>query len=42
MAKQDRDQHVPDSAQKDPDEWVTGDESMTRPQAPYHLTLCRD
>jgi hypothetical protein len=42
MAKQDRDQHVPDSAQKDPDEWVTGDESMTGAQASYLKTLAQE
>ncbi len=29
----------PDDARKDPDEWVTGDESMTGPQASYLRTL---
>src|SRR5437762_8027024 len=27
---------------KDPDEWVTGDESMTGPQASYLKTLCQE
>ena len=40
MANQDRDQ--PDSAQKDPDEWVTGDESMTGAQASYLKTLAQE
>jgi hypothetical protein len=35
---------VPDSetAAKDPDEWVTGGESMTGPQASYLKTLCQE
>src|SRR5689334_2365045 len=28
------------NARKDPDAWVTGDESMTGAQAPYLKTLC--
>ena len=39
MANQDRDQHTPDNTQKDPDEWVTGDETMTGAQASYLKTL---
>jgi len=31
-----------DTAQKDPDEWVTGDESMTGPQASYLRTLANE
>ena len=31
-----------DSARKDPDEWVTGDEPMTGAQASYLATLARD
>ena len=42
MAKQDRDQPTPESAQKNPDEWVTGDESMTGPQASYLKTLAQE
>jgi hypothetical protein len=42
MANQDRDQHVPDNTQKDPDEWVTGDESMTGAQASYLKTLAQE
>ena len=30
------------SARKDPDEWVTGDESMTGPQASYLRTLAQE
>jgi hypothetical protein len=29
-------------AEKDPDEWVTGDEPMTGPQASYLATLAHD
>jgi len=29
-------------AEKDPDEWVTGDEEMTGPQASYLKTLARE
>ena len=31
---------VPNNLQKDPEEWVTGDESMTAAQASYLKTLC--
>jgi hypothetical protein len=30
------------NAAKDPDDWVTGDESMTGPQASYLETLTRE
>jgi hypothetical protein len=30
------------TAQKDPDEWVTGQESMTGPQASYLRTLAQE
>jgi len=30
------------SARKDPDQWVTGDESMTGPQASYLHTLAQE
>ncbi len=30
------------NAQKDPDEWVTGEEPMTGPQASYLATLAHD
>lgn len=33
---------VPASAQRDPDEWVTGDEAMTGPQTSYLHTLARE
>jgi hypothetical protein len=36
-------QQIPgDNREKDPDEWVTGDESMTGAQASYLETLCRE
>jgi hypothetical protein len=31
-----------ETAAKDPDEWVTGGESMTGPQASYLKTLCQE
>ena len=39
MAQQDRNPETPNNTQKDPDEWVTGDESMTGAQASYLKTL---
>ena len=30
------------NAEKDPDDWVTGDESMTGAQASYLKTLCEE
>lgn len=33
---------TPDSAEKNPDEWVTGEESMTGPQASYLKTLSHE
>ena len=33
---------VPSNAEKDPDEWTTGDESMTGAQASYLKTLCEE
>jgi DUF3072 family protein len=32
----------PTSAEKDPSDWVTGDEPMTGPQASYLQTLCQE
>ena len=32
----------PSNAQKDPDNWVTGDEAMTGAQASYLKTLCEE
>lgn len=37
----DRNEQDP-SARKDPDEWKTGDESMTGPQASYLHTLAQE
>ena len=42
MARQNRDQTQPEGVQRDPDEWVTGDESMTGPQASYLRTLASE
>lgn len=36
------DQDVPSNAEKNPDEWVTGDESMTGAQASYLKTLSEE
>ena len=36
------DPDAPSNAQKDPDEWVTGDETMTGAQASYLKTLCEE
>jgi hypothetical protein len=33
---------LPENPAKDPDEWVTGDEQMTGPQASYLKTLARE
>ena len=33
---------APQNAQKDPDDWVTGDEPMTGPQKSYLETLARE
>jgi|tagenome__1003787_1003787.scaffolds.fasta_scaffold20037217_2 hypothetical protein len=33
---------VPSNAEKDPDEWATGAESMTGAQASYLKTLCEE
>lgn len=32
----------PSNQEKDPDEWVTGDETMTGAQASYLKTLCEE
>src|SRR5215207_10023238 len=42
MAKRNDDRSQADGIQKDPDEWVTGDESMTGPQASYLKTLANE
>ena len=36
------DQDVPSNAEKNPDQWVTGDESMTGAQASYLRTLSEE
>ena len=33
---------LPSNVEKDPDEWVTGDERMTGAQASYLKTLCEE
>ena len=38
----DRNDNNQANAQKDPDDWVTGDESMTGPQASYLKTLAQE
>ena len=38
----DRNDNNNQAAQKDPDDWVTGDESMTAPQASYLKTLAQE
>jgi DUF3072 family protein len=40
--QQSRDEQPDATAQKNPDEWVTGDESMTGPQASYLRTLAQE
>ena len=42
MANRDQNPAPADVVQKDPDEWVTGDESMTGPQASYLRTLANE
>ena len=37
-----QDPHPPSNAEKDPDDWVTGDEPMTGPQRSYLDTLARE
>jgi len=36
------DPNISGSPAKDPDDWVTGEEPMTGPQASYLETLCRE
>ena len=36
------DQDLPGRPEKDPDDWKTGDEPMTGPQASYLQTLCQE
>ncbi len=33
---------VPSNAEKDPDDWTTGEETMTGAQASYLKTLCEE
>ena len=40
--KQNDDFNPAENAQKNPDDWVTGDEAMTGPQASYLQTLARE
>ena len=40
--KQSEQPEQPTSARKDPDQWKTGDESMTGPQASYLHTLAQE
>ena len=42
MANRNQNPAPADAVQKDPDEWVTGDESMTGPQASYLRTLANE
>jgi hypothetical protein len=43
MRDENNDKPTPhDNREKDPDDWVTGDESMTGPQRSYLETLCRE
>lgn len=36
------DANISGSPEKDPDDWVTGEEPMTAPQASYLETMCRE
>jgi hypothetical protein len=40
--KQSQNEEAPQGVQKDPDQWVTGDESMTASQASYLKTLAQE
>ena len=42
MATRNDDQPTAENVQKDPDEWVTGDETMTASQASYLRTLATE
>ena len=42
MAKKDREPTTSENVKQDPDEWVTGDESMTAAQASYLKTLAQE
>ena len=41
-AQRDSSTDLPENPAKDPDEWVTGEEQMTGPQASYLKTLSRE
>jgi hypothetical protein len=41
-SKSEFDPAVPSNAEKDPDDWTTGSESMTGAQASYLKTLCEE
>jgi hypothetical protein len=36
------DNDVPSNTQKDPEDWITGEETMTGSQASYLKTLCEE
>ncbi|HEX2941423.1 MAG TPA: DUF3072 domain-containing protein [Rhodopila sp.] len=40
--KSTHDPHTPSNTEKDPDDWVTGEETMTGAQASYLKTLCEE
>jgi hypothetical protein len=42
MSNRNTEQPTAENVQKDPDEWVTGDESMTASQASYLRTLSQE
>jgi hypothetical protein len=42
MSDQKNQQQQQPNPEKDPDDWVTGDESMTGPQASYLKTLAQE
>ncbi|HEX4894530.1 MAG TPA: DUF3072 domain-containing protein [Hyphomicrobiaceae bacterium] len=42
MTNETRKQPLPGNPEKDPEDWVTGDESMTGAQASYLRTLCQE
>lgn len=42
MATEQNQQDPTENAAKDPDDWVTGDEAMTGPQASYLQSLARE
>ena len=42
MEQQDEPTPAMQNPEKDPDQWVTGDEPMTGPQRSYLQTLCRE